>query len=221
MMNSQNHGPVLVDQKAEFRGLYRRCRQALDQNYRHQASLAIIERLMEWDAVAKRGRVMTYLSFNAEVETFPLVRRLFAQGKSVTVPYIHQGAINLIPAEIWNLDHDLQLGPMGILEPRPDRLCPLDPKTIDVHVVPGVVFDEMGFRIGYGKGHYDRFLVLRSPHSVVVGLAFDIQICERVPHDLWDIPMDYIATESQWIDCSTARSQITGQLGLFQQPRLS
>jgi len=219
-MNGQDRGPVPVDQKAEFRQLYRRCREALDPAYRHQASLAVVERFLEWEAVGKAGCVMTYLSFNAEVETFPLARRMFALGKSVAIPYIHQGAINLIPAAISNLDHDLQMGPMGILEPRPDRLHPLDPKVIDVHVVPGIVFDEMGFRIGYGKGYYDRFLLLRSPHSLVVGAAFDIQICERVPQELWDIPMDFLVTESQLIDCSIARSQMTGQLGLFQRPRL-
>jgi len=219
MAGSQNLGPVPVDQKDELRRLYRRHREALDPNYRHQASRAVVERLLGWESVSQAGRVMTYLSFNAEVETFPLVRRLFTAGKSVAVPYIHQGTINLIPAEINNLEHDLQMGPMGILEPRPDRLCPLDPKGIDVHIVPGVVFDEMGFRIGYGKGYYDRFLTLRSPHSLIVGVAFDIQLTENVPHEIWDIPMDFLATESQWIDCSIVRSQMAGQLGLFQHPR--
>jgi len=213
-------GPVPVDQKGEFRRLYMRHREALDRQYRHEASLAIVARLTAWEPVVNAGRVMTYLSFNAEVETFPLVRHLFAEGQSVAVPYIHQGARNLIPAAINNLEHDLQVGPLGILEPRPEHLRPLDPKAIDVHVVPGVVFDDVGFRIGYGKGYYDRFLLLRSRASVVVGVAFDVQLAENVPHEIFDIPMDFIATESQWIDCSMARSHLPGQLGLFQHPRL-
>jgi len=215
-----SRGPVLVDQKAEMRRLYRRHRHSLDRDYRHQASQAIVARLAAWEPVSAARRVMSYLSFNDEVETFPLVRRLLAEGKSVVVPYIHQVTINLIPAEITNLEHDLQVGPMGILEPRPEHLRPVDPRTIDMHVVPGVVFDEMGFRIGYGKGHYDRFLVQRSPHSVIVGVAFDVQLAESLPHELWDIPMDFIATESQTLDCSVARSEKPGELSLFQQPRL-
>ena len=220
-MEDENRGPVLVDQKAEIRRLYMRHREALDRRYRHEASLAIVARLTAWEPLLQAGRVMTYLSFNAEVETFPLVRHLFAEGKSVAVPYIHQGAKNLIPAEINNLERDLQVGPLGILEPRPEHLQPLDPKVIDVHVVPGVVFDDVGFRIGYGKGYYDRFLLMRSRHSVVVGAAFDLQLAESVPHEIFDIPMDFIVTESQWIDCSIARSHMPGQLGLFQQPRLT
>lgn len=174
---------------------------------------------MAWDVVGKAGRMMVYLSFGDEVETFALVRRLFAAGKSVAVPYIHQGTTNLIAAEISNLESDLQAGPMGILEPRPDRLHAIDPKVVDLHVVPGLAFDAMGFRIGYGKGYYDRFLLLRSPRSITVGVAFDIQVVERLPHDLWDIPVDSIATETQLVHCAVARSQLPGQLGLFQQTR--
>ena len=218
-MVRKRRGPIPVDQKDEVRRQYRRHRRALDRDFRHEASSAIIERLMAWDVVGKAGRMMVYLSFGDEVETFALVRRLFAAGKSVAVPYIHQGTTNLIAAEISNLESDLQVGPMGILEPRPDRLHAIDPKVIDLHVVPGLAFDAMGFRIGYGKGYYDRFLLLRSPRSITVGVAFDIQVVECLPHDLWDIPVDSIATETQSVNCAVARSQLPGQLGLFQQTR--
>lgn len=218
-MARERHGPWPVDQKDEVRKLYRRHRQALDREYRRKASLEIVDRLIGWEVVRKSGFVMTYLSFGDEVETFSLARRLFAAGKSVAVPYIHQGTTNLIAAQINDLEHDLQTGPLGILEPSPDHLRPLDPKVVDVHVVPGIAFDEMGFRIGYGKGHYDRFLVLRSRHSVTVSVAFDVQVTERLPHDLWDVPVDFIATESQLINCSMEREHLSGQLGLFQQPR--
>ncbi|MBM3334847.1 5-formyltetrahydrofolate cyclo-ligase [Candidatus Sumerlaeota bacterium] len=196
---------AVVAQKERIRQIYRNRREQLDPRYRHEASLAITDRLLAWEPVARATCVMTYLSFNAEVETFALVRRLFALGKSVAVPYIHRGAINLIPAQIYDLEHDLQTGPLGILEPEPDRLRPLDPKQIDVHVVPGIAFDERGFRIGYGKGHYDRFLLLRSPHSVVVGIAFGMEILKKLPHEDCDVPMDYVIAETGMIDCSVAR----------------
>jgi 5-formyltetrahydrofolate cyclo-ligase len=216
---AKRSGPVRVDPKEEARRAYRRYRQSLDAEYRHEASRAIVERLMNWNVMGDVRRVMTYLSFNEEVETYALVRRLFAAGKSVAVPYIHQGTTNLIAAEITNLERDLQTGPMGILEPSPDQLRPLDPKAIDVHCVPALAFDEMGFRIGYGKGYYDRFLILRARHSVTVGLAFDVQVADRLPHEFYDIPVDFVATESRLVDCSVARMDLHGQLGLFQQLR--
>lgn len=218
-MSDMHDGPVPVDRKGEVRALFRRHREALDRAYRRRASLAITERLMAWEVTEKARCVMSYLSFGTEVETFPLVRRLLAGGKTVAVPYIHLGTTNLIAARIADLEHDLQTGPLGILEPRPDRLRPIDPKTVDLHIVPGIAFDEMGFRIGYGKGYYDRFLLQRSRESTTVGLAFDVQVTDRVPRDIWDIPVDFVATETQLINCSIGRSQLTGQLGLFQQPR--
>jgi 5-formyltetrahydrofolate cyclo-ligase len=212
-------GRQRLDERNRIRRVYRALRQDLDADTRRRASQAIADRLLACEMVASARCVMTYLSFNHEVETFPLVRRLLAEGMRVAVPYIHEGAINLIAAEIENLDHDLQTGPMGILEPRPDRLRPLDPESVVVNLVPGLAFDEMGFRIGYGKGYYDRFLLLRSRRSVSVGLAFEVQVTRRVPHEFWDIPVDFIATESRLIDCSIARLELLGQLGLFQQAR--
>jgi 5-formyltetrahydrofolate cyclo-ligase len=209
-----------LEERNRIRQTYKAIRERLDEAARARASLAITERLMAWEMIAGARRVMTYLSFNHEVETFALVRRLLARGIGVAVPYIHQGTHNLIAAEIENLEHDLQTGPLGILEPSPDRLRPLDPKAVDVHLAPGVAFDEMGFRIGYGKGYYDRFLLLRSPRSVSVGLAFDAQITHRVPHEFWDIPVDFVVTETRLIDCSVARLELSGQLGLFQQARI-
>ncbi len=219
-MAGKNYPIFLGDQKSEIRMLFRQRRQSLDARYRKEASHAIAERLIAWEPVGRARRIMTYLSFNDEVETFALVRRFFAESRSVVVPYIHQGTHNLIPAEIADLEHDLKLGPMGILEPRAEHLRAVDPRSIDVHIVPGIAFDLTGFRIGFGKGYYDRFLVLRSPHSVIVGAAFDIQIADgTLPHDMWDIPMDYVMTESRLLDCSIARAQMPGQLGLFQHAR--
>jgi len=207
-------------EKEETRRRYRALRQAIRPEVRREASEAIAERLLAWEIVAGARCLMTYLSFNHEVETYPLVRRLFTAGKAVAVPYIHQGAVNLIACRIGDLEHDLQTGPMGILEPKPERLHPLDPKIVDIHLIPGVAFDEMGFRIGYGKGYYDRFLLLRSHRSLTVGLAFDAQVSWCLAHEFWDIPVDFIATEKRLIDCSVARLALEGQLGLFQQPRL-
>jgi len=219
MAVSENKTSLLSLGKDEARRLFRERRRALDPDYRHSASGRIVERLACWEPLRRAECVMTYLSFGEEVETFRLARLLLAEGKSLAIPYIHEGTTNLIAALIADLEHDLHKGPLDILEPRPERLRPIDPKKIAVHIVPGVAFDLRGFRIGYGKGYYDRFLLLRSSESLTVGLAFDIQVAERLPYDHWDIPVDFVATETRLIDCSVARRAITGQLGLFQQAK--
>jgi len=87
----------------------------------------------------------------------------------------------------------------------------VDQKEIDLVVVPGVVFDKRGGRLGYGRGYYDRFLrsksirsrMGRSHQCVVIGLAFDLQIAGKIPLVEKDVRVDKIVTESGIIDCKS------------------
>ncbi|MBX3562139.1 MAG: 5-formyltetrahydrofolate cyclo-ligase [Sphingomonas sp.] len=92
-------------------------------------------------------------------------------------------------------------GPWGMLQPHTDAeaLAP------DVLLVPLVLADRRGTRIGHGQGHYDRTLAaLRAAGPVMtIGLAWPGQIVDSaLPADLWDIPLDAIATPEEWIACA-------------------
>lgn len=94
----------------------------------------------------------------------------------------------------------VEAGPWGVLQPSPDSpaLAP------DVVLVPLVLGDRRGTRIGHGKGHYDRALShLREGAGVfTIGIGWDQQIsAEPIPADPWDVPLDAIATPSEWITC--------------------
>lgn len=94
-----------------------------------------------------------------------------------------------------------EAGPWKVLQPpaTADVLAP------DVVLVPLVLADRRGTRIGHGKGHYDRALAhLRAGgHAVrTIGLAWEPQISkEPLPPDPWDVPLDAIATPQEWIEC--------------------
>lgn len=92
-------------------------------------------------------------------------------------------------------------GPWRILQPPPDA-PPATPRAV---VVPVVMIDRAGNRIGHGKGHYDRALAnLREAVGEVftVGVGWDVQLSETpIAPDAWDVPLDAVATPSQWIDC--------------------
>jgi 5-formyltetrahydrofolate cyclo-ligase len=95
-------------------------------------------------------------------------------------------------------------GHMGIPEPRDARL--LDAAMVDVAFVPGLAFDVCGGRIGYGGGVYDRLLPKLRASTLRIALAYDFQVMKEVlPQEEHDLPMDYIVTEKQWIDCRLAR----------------
>ena len=79
----------------------------------------------------------------------------------------------------------------------------MDPSELDVVLVPGIAFDPLGNRVGFGTGYYDRFLSgLAAPK---VALAFSLQIIDSVPHSPRDVPVDWIVTESDTIACRAKR----------------
>jgi 5-formyltetrahydrofolate cyclo-ligase len=91
-------------------------------------------------------------------------------------------------------------GPWGVLQPPADA----DIVAPDLVLVPLVLGDRRGTRIGHGKGHYDRALShLRESGAVfTIGIAWETQISEEpLPPDPWDVPLDAIATPREWIAC--------------------
>jgi 5-formyltetrahydrofolate cyclo-ligase len=95
---------------------------------------------------------------------------------------------------------ELVPGTFGILEPTAElrELPPRQvlPSQIDLALVPGVVFDRQGNRLGYGRGFYDR-LLRQLPREVLrVGLAFECQVVEELPVEPHDERMDWLVTEA-------------------------
>ena len=75
----------------------------------------------------------------------------------------------------------------------------IDPKEIDLIIVPGIVFDLRGFRIGYGEGYYDR--LLKSAGVPKIGLAYEFQMRDKLPKESHDVCVDKIITENRIIEC--------------------
>jgi 5-formyltetrahydrofolate cyclo-ligase len=99
---------------------------------------------------------------------------------------------------------DIATNRLGIPEPA-DTDASLAPDALDVVLVPLLGFDRRGHRLGFGGGYYDRsfaFLrdVERPAKPLLVGIGYALQEVERVPHEDWDVPLDYVATERELID---------------------
>src|SRR6266508_1552638 len=87
----------------------------------------------------------------------------------------------------------------------PFSRVPVDPAEVDTVITPGLAFDTHGYRLGYGGGHYDRYLVRLRQESFRVGIAFHLQLVPSVPHGPEDQPLDFVVTEQETIDCSLHR----------------
>lgn len=143
--------------------------------------------------------VSSYISIRSEVGNHGGILRAIEAGKITCVPKVFGKELRLF--RIRNMAEDLAPGTFGVLEPLPHcEEIPVEVPTL--HIIPGIVFDLHGNRIGYGKGYYDRFLRRVPPSAITVGLAFDCQVVDSVPAEPTDVPLKYLITpERGWIQC--------------------
>ncbi len=150
---------------------------------------AIFELFLSLERVTRATSIMIYYSIGNEVETVSIIRKLLFMGKTVSLP-VCTAPKNLMAGIITD-PVQLVTTRFGLREPDPRQLtCP---DIIDVIVVPGLAFDERGFRLGRGAGYYDRFLS-GLPNSFKLGLAYDFQVFPWIPAESHDIGMDGLLT---------------------------
>lgn len=146
--------------------------------------------------------IATYVSKDDEVDTHKLINYFLANNNEVLVPYVEGEELSF--TKIRDLEKDLELGCFGVLEPK--RKEPINVYKANAIIVPGIAFDEEGYRIGYGGGYFDR--VLRKFEKPKIGLAYEIQIVDEVPREEHDVPVDIIVTEKRIVECKKSVRKI-------------
>lgn len=162
-------------------------------------SALITEQLLALPVFGQNQVFFIYCSYRSEVATFNLLNRCLEAGKTTCVPLCQPQQAHMQAIIIKDTTRDLACGYRNIPEPLP-TLTPeqiLSPSLIEVAVIPGVVFDRYGHRLGYGGGYYDRFLARSAPQALRVGLAYSCQVVDRIPALPHDIPMDLVITEQE------------------------
>ncbi len=190
--------------KAAIRAEALAARRALDADARRALSLSIAERVTRLDAFRRASVVHCYIDArDGEVATRDLVARMLRSGRRVVCPRAERRPRRLEHYAIRLLD-DLEETALGLWEPDPARARTVDPAEAELVLVPGIAFDPLGWRIGYGAGYYDRFLA--TSRAETVGLAYSLQLRAAIPHEPHDVPLDRIVTEIETIDCRAARA---------------
>jgi 5-formyltetrahydrofolate cyclo-ligase len=177
-------------------------RDAMDPDDRSRGSRSIADRCMELPHVAAASTVMAFSSFGSEVDTAPLLDRLEMQGSRIALPRIVDRDLE---ARTWTHGAPTTITSFGAREPADGEV--VMPSEIDVVIVPAVVFDRSGRRVGYGGGFYDRFLPRARHDCLRVGLAFEVQVLsegESLPGGSFDLRVDMILTEAATIRCEPA-----------------
>lgn len=157
---------------------------------RKEISAVIHERLFVLEEYKNADTVFIYISFGSEVETEGIIRQCAIDGKKVAVPKTGKnGEMDFILID--EFEHFIKSN-FGVLEPKTDKVILPDEKTLIL--APGVVFSEDCYRIGYGKGYYDKYLVNKKYLSTI-GLAFSFQMVKNIKNELHDMRLKKVLTE--------------------------
>lgn len=143
-----------------------------------------------WFAEAKL--IALYSSIRNEVDTWNLFDAAISLGKRVVFPRIDDGQMVFVEVES---QRDFCSGTFGVLEPVGTKVVPVC--CIDLIVVPGVAFDRGGFRIGFGKGYYDRALENRPLSCRLAGLGYAFQLEDNIPREAHDVSLDWLVTDQE------------------------
>lgn len=179
----------IAEQKNQSRQQCRQIRQALGAETRLQASQAICAQIEAWTVFQQAQVVLTYLPMKSEVNLPPLLER-YPQ-KSWLVPRIIPEAEHSMVFHPYDPKRLVQ-HPFGMAEPAAD-LPVVSSVEIQLALVPGLAFDQHGWRLGYGGGYFDRFL--QNFSGVSLGVVFNTLLLENLPHNEYDVAMNWIVTE--------------------------
>lgn len=188
------------ERKRELRRRYKEVRATLGKDGRASRDAAIADGVTRLPEYLAADTVLTYLSVGDEVDTRALVRDTWVRGKSVALPWCVPGTRRMRWFYVSSLD-GLVRSPFGVEEPVPDLAREVDPKAGPgaLAVVPGLSFDERGYRMGYGGGFYDVFLAEFAGASI--GLCREPQMAPvgTLALDEHDVPVDVVVTEERVI----------------------
>ena len=178
-------------------------RKNLSNNEREFLFNRILNQFYNLSEYRKANHILAYygISRNAEFNTLGLMEKIIRDGKHLYLTRCVTNKIQLEIYEIFDPINDVEVGQFKIMEPK-SNLKKIDLlENLDIIIVPGLVFDHLGMRYGYGKGYYDSLLCnpsLTKALKISFALSFSVMNFRLKSHQL-DVPMDIIITENEKI----------------------
>ncbi len=180
--------------KAEWRVHFKKQRQELDRQTWAEKSIQLKQLFFEQVNLSKAKVIHCYLPLEKQNEpnTNLIFETILTNFQQIvcTVPWVtHKG--NDMESVVFNQESKLSKGSLGIEEPEFKNMIP--PEKIDIIVLPLLAVDEAGYRIGYGKGYYDKYLLRCRTDVIKVALSLfePLPVGSFMP-DAWDVPADLV-----------------------------
>ncbi len=152
---------------------------------------AICDNIISLRAFSEADTLLTYYPIGSEINVTPIAEEAFRLGKSVAYPVCDPES-NTLTFRYISSHSELVCGNYSIPEPRSDAKI-FEGEGQSLCIVPALSVDKQGYRLGYGRGYYDRFL--KDFSGVAVAAVYSNLMTDKLPRDKYDIPIEFIVTE--------------------------
>ncbi|WP_019601291.1 5-formyltetrahydrofolate cyclo-ligase [Teredinibacter turnerae] len=178
-----------------LRSQLRKARRALTSSQQQQAAVAICSQILHQHTFRSAKNIAVYIANDGEISPHLVARTARKLGKQVYLPVVQRDRLRfrIAPAgaKMWR-------NRFQIPEPLP-KYADVPGDCLDLVLMPLVGFDKWGNRLGMGGGFYDRTFACNHLRPKLVGLAHHLQEVDSLLVDNWDIPLDAVATDRQWL----------------------
>lgn len=153
----------------------------------------ITDTFLSSDLYKNADVLLLYYSVDSEVSTLQIFRHALECGKKTAFPICkdREGTMSFF---LVDSEKDLTEGMYGIKSPS-DKCTEFTFSKNALCIVPGLSYDKEGYRIGYGKGYYDRYLAHFS--GTTVGLCYEQLVCDKLPRDIYDKNVNCLITDKK------------------------
>lgn len=181
-----------ISSKKDLRIFYKNLRNEMSLYDRKKLDMKICEKVINLSQYKNCECVLVYVSSSIEVDTHALIEHSFQANKIVLAPRCIAGTNLMDFCEINSFD-DLKSGAFGIMEPKEKCKKTEFFGTNSCCIVPALSYDKRGYRLGFGKGFYDRFLDRYKGYKI--GLCYDNCVTDQLPSDDYDKTADCVITD--------------------------
>lgn len=176
----------ILEQKKSLRNKMLIKRAQLSSSLKKEYDLWICQELEELIEAKNYKTIHAYLPMSKEIDIIPLLEKLLAKGITIITPKTLPK--RKLENRVLTSLTDIEKGVFGTTHPsNPEEYK----GTFDLIIIPGLAFDENNFRLGYGGGYYDNFIV-NHPNAYKLGIFYPEQKVEEVPTEAHDIKLDRI-----------------------------
>ena len=182
----------IKERKRELRAYYKKLRAECPQDIKQDLDKELTQKFLLLDEYKNCDTLFAFVSMPIECDTSKIIDNVLLDNKRVALPKCKNKS-GIMDFYFINSKDDLKKGMYSIFEPDSDKCKLVTDFSHGLCLVPGLCFDFQGYRLGFGKGYYDRFL--NDFGGTSVGICYSRYVEKSLPHGIFDKYTDILVTE--------------------------